>query len=84
MLNWQCFRCSNIAQTGLRHEILIIQFASIFSGCQSHFAKKKEKKNKKAQHQKQTTFHGKGNRNWQLVPCDTVYLKEHLTVSADL
>lgn len=44
MLNWQCFRCLNVAQPGLSHEILIIQFANIFFGCQSHFATKKPSK----------------------------------------
>lgn len=46
MLNWQCFRCLNVAQPGLRHEILIIQFANIFLGCQSHFATKKAQQEK--------------------------------------
>lgn len=54
MLKWHCFRCLNIAQHGLRHEILIIQFANIFPGCQSHFdtkiiiiiVKKPSKRNK--------------------------------------
>lgn len=62
MLNWQRFRCLNIAQPGLRHEFLIIQFANIFPGCQRHFAKEK-----KAQHKKhELLFTGKGTESGNL------------------
>lgn len=44
MLNWQCFIYVNIAQLGLRREILIIQFANMYPGCQRDFVTKKKKK----------------------------------------
>lgn len=72
MVNGQCFRCLNIFQPALRHEIVIIQFANTFPGCQSHFATRKQKdwkkKKKKAQHKKhELLFTGKGTESGNLL-----------------
>jgi len=74
MLHWQCFRCLNLAQPGLRHEILIIQFANIFPGCQSHFATKKNPpKNKKNPPKNSTrnTNYFSQERELHLATCST-------------
>lgn len=67
MLNWQCFRCLNIAQPGLRHEILIIQFANIFHFFLAVKATLLQRKKKKAQHKKhELLFTGKGTESGNL------------------
>lgn len=61
MLNWRRFKCLNIAQPGLRHEILIIQSANIFPGIKATLLNKKIKK---AQHKKhELLFTGKGTES---------------------
>lgn len=67
MVNGQCFRCLNTFEPALRHEIVIIQFANTFPGCQNHFATRK-KKQKKTQHKEhELLFTGKGTEPGNLL-----------------
>lgn len=73
MVNGQCFRCLNIFQPALRHEIVIIQFAKTLSGCQSHFAtrKKKDQKKKKKKASTRNTSCSSLARELNLATCST-------------